>query len=112
MSLFGVPGLMNVLAIAELTAVVFFVVFVLRALIGVRQEYRVREGRLYMHSATDQSRDVEAVPSPFDQRMAIPRRKLDWRVYGSAPMNHARRRSSAPGPKTTPRHVREKRGRI
>lgn len=101
---------MHVLAIAELTAVLFLVVFVLRALIGVRQEYRVREGRLY--SATDQSRGVEAVPNPFDQPIATPRRKLDWRVYGAAPMMHARRRSSAPGPKTTPRHVREKRGRI
>ena len=103
---------MHVLAIAELTAVLFLVVFVLRALIGVRQEYRAREGRLYMHSATDQSRGVGAVPNPFNQRIAIPRRKLDWRVYGATPMNHPRRRSSALGPKTTPRHVREKRGRI
>jgi len=51
---------MNFLAIAELAAVLLLVLFVLRALIGVRHEYRIREGRLHMQLPIDESRGVGA----------------------------------------------------
>ena len=40
---------MNLLAVAELTAVLILVLLVLFALFGVRREYRLREQRLRMH---------------------------------------------------------------
>ena len=53
---------MNFLAIAELAAVLLLVLFVLRALIGVRHEYRMREARPYMQLPIDESRSVGAPP--------------------------------------------------
>ena len=102
---------MNFLAVAELTALLFLTVFVLRALIGVRREYRMREGR-HMQSAIDESRSLEVVPNLLEQPIASPRRKLDWKVYGSVPMNRERRRLSAPAPKSTRGHVRKNMRRI
>jgi len=50
---------MYLLAIAELTAVLIFVLFVLSALCGVRREYRLREQRLRTHFTLDER--VEAL---------------------------------------------------
>jgi len=52
---------MNLLAVAELTAVLILVLLVLFALFGVRREYRLREQRLRMHFTLGER--VEARPS-------------------------------------------------
>jgi len=67
---------MNFLAIAELTAVLLLVLFVLRALIGVRQEHRMREGRFHMQHAIDESRGVGAVPNPLNPTTSTPQERL------------------------------------
>ena len=62
---------MNFLAIAELMGIVLLVLFILRALIGVRREYRVRERRLHMLCAADVSGAVEVVPDLLTRPIAI-----------------------------------------
>ena len=76
---------MNFLAIAELAAVLLLVLFVLRALIGVRHEYRMREGRPYMQLPIDERRAVGA-PALLD----VSPRALLW--------------GASPGAVSHPRH--------
>lgn len=69
-NLLGVEPQMNFLAIAELMGILLLVLFILRALIGVRREYRVRERRLHMLCATDVSGAVGVAPDLLNQPIA------------------------------------------